>query len=227
MNFKQKLTAKILTMVMLIECIVSLGNMVMAVEDSTMKNNFSFKFSPEVDKTVVQEKDTVTMKLKLSDIDVGEEGINTFICKLKYDENFFEDVKISSQNDWSITYNNEKQNEDYGKIVAVILKSGVNDNQEIGTITFKIKSKLNVKSGEIKFTEVSTNNGTKVVNETDKSIRISIKETNKTSTNLDPNTSKGPLPQTSEKKVSFIIIFTILIITIVSVISYKKYKNNK
>lgn len=227
MNFKQKLTAKILIIMMLIECIVALGNMVMAVEDTTKQDDFSFKFTPEVDKTVVQEKDTVTMKLKLSDIDVGEEGINTFICKLKYDENFFEDVKISSQNSWSITYNNEKQNEDYGKIVAVILKSGVNDNQEIGTITFKIKSKLNVKSGEIKFTEVSTNNGTTIVNETDKSIRISIKETNKTNTNLGPNTSKGPLPQTSEKKASFIIIFTILIITIVSVISYKKYKNKK
>lgn len=235
MKLGQKLTAAILTIIILMGCIMALNNSVMAEEpDLTNKSDLSFKFDPEVNKTIVEEKDTVTIALKLKDINVGKEGINTFICKLKYDESFFEDVKISSKNNWSITYNNEKDNEEYGKMVAVILTSGVTDNQEIGDITFKVKSGVTTKFSEIEFTEISTNNGTEIVNEESKKIKIWIKEnqnipeeTNNTITNLVENTSKGPLPQTSEEKVSYILIFAIGITFIIAVISYKRYKKNK
>ena len=65
----------------------------------------SLKFTPTASTTNLKEGDEITITLNLSDIDMGEDGINSFGGKLVYDENIFEKVttsSFSSQNNWSI-----------------------------------------------------------------------------------------------------------------------------
>ena len=127
----------------------------------------SFKFDTIPNKMTAKNGDTIKIDLKLSEIDVGEEGINTFQCMLKYDEQVFEDIKVES--------NDKKSNTNYGKMLAVLLATGVTKNQEIGTVTLKIKDDVNVKSGDITFTEASSNDGKNIIPTSDKTVTIKIK----------------------------------------------------
>lgn len=156
----------------------------------------SFKFTPTASQTRVEAGDTVTISLKLSEIDAGEKGINTFKCTFLYDKNIFEDVSVSSKNNWSITYNDQEGNPQYGTLLAVLISTGVSDDQEIGTITLKVKEGTQGKTGEITFTSVSTNDGKTEISETDKVIRITVNGSADTGNTTDGNTQTGGNTQT-------------------------------
>ena len=71
----------------------------------------SLVFTPTPSSTKLNEGEEITITLELSEIKMGQDGINTFGGKLEYDENVFEKVTsddISSQNNWSIAYNDEE-----------------------------------------------------------------------------------------------------------------------
>ena len=66
---------------------------------------------------------------------MGQDGINTFGGKLEYDENVFEKITsddISSQNNWSIAYNDEETAKK-GTFLATI-NTGTSKNQVRGII---------------------------------------------------------------------------------------------
>jgi len=88
---------------------------------------------------------------------MGQDGINTFGGKLEYDENVFEKVTsddISSQNNWSIAYNDEETAKK-GTFLATI-NTGTSKNQVIGIIKLKVKTNLKSQDTEIKFTSLSS-----------------------------------------------------------------------
>ncbi len=158
--------------------------------------SFNFVVSPNT--TSAKYGDTITVSLKVADIDAGELGINTVECILQYDEEMFEDIQIQSKNNWSITYNDRKDNENYGKLLAVLLGTGITKDQEIGTISFKIKTNITAKSGNIAFTKVESNDGQNVIPTSDKTVTINIKDENNNSSgngednkddNVDVNTT--------------------------------------
>ena len=71
----------------------------------------SLVFTPTPSSTKLNEGEEITITLELSNIKMGQDGINTFGGKLEYDENVFEKITsddISSQNNWSIAYNDEE-----------------------------------------------------------------------------------------------------------------------
>ena len=138
----------------------------------------SFKFEPTISATKVDAGSTITINLKLSDIDAGEKGINTFKCTFLYNKDIFEDVSVSSKNNWSITYNNQEGNPQYGTLLAVLIATGVTNDQEIGTITLKVKEGTEGKNGEISFTSVSTNDGEVEIPETDKVLTVAVNDPN-------------------------------------------------
>jgi len=137
----------------------------------------SFKFSatPTSEVTNVEVGDTITIDLKISDIDAGQLGINTVQCIFLYDESVFELVSKSAKNNWSITYNDQQGNEQYGTLLAVLVESGVTEDQEIGQITLKVKDDAQGKTGKITFTEVFSNDGTNRITDTDKTIEVTVK----------------------------------------------------
>ncbi len=117
----------------------------------------SLVFTPTPSSTKLNEGEEITITLELSEIKMGQDGINTFGGKLEYDENVFEKVTsddISSQNNWSIVYNDEETAKK-GTFLATI-NTGTSKNQVIGIIKLKVKTNLKSQDTEIKFTSLSS-----------------------------------------------------------------------
>ena len=212
----------------------------------------SFKFNATADKTKVEPGDEVVITLKLSDINAGELGINTVEAILSYDSTVFEEVTQSnfkSLNNWSLTYNGE-ETEQKGKILGVIISSGVTEDQTIGTITLKVKEGAKDRTTTIKLTNIATNNGQDMIKETDKTIYIEIgteelknpvdnTDDKKNEIIIDTNTEKintqtniittddtkapNKIPQTGTVTY-FVIVMGIFVFAIVAFIGYRKYK---
>ena len=111
----------------------------------------SLVFTPTPSSTKLNEGEEITITLELSEIKMGQDGINTFGGKLEYDENVFEKVTsddISSQNNWSIAYNDEETAKK-GTFLATI-NTGTSKNQ------VKVKTNLKSQDTEIKFTSLSS-----------------------------------------------------------------------
>lgn len=126
--------------------------------DGTIDNTErSLVFTPTPSSTKLNEGEEITITLELSNIKMGQDGINTFGGKLEYDENVFEKVTsddISSQNNWSIAYNDEETAKK-GTFLATI-NTGTSKNQVIGIIKLKVKTNLKSQDTEIKFTGLSS-----------------------------------------------------------------------
>lgn len=126
-------------------------------DDTTDTTKRSLVFTPTPSSTKLNEGEEITITLELSEIKMGQDGINTFGGKLEYDENVFEKVTsddISSQNNWSIAYNDEETAKK-GTFLATI-NTGTSKNQVIGIIKLKIKTNLKSQDTEIKFTSLSS-----------------------------------------------------------------------
>lgn len=157
--------------------ILILGVMLLFITTNVKATN-SFKLNVTANKTSLKPGDTVEITLNVSDINVGEVGINTVEGTIEYDNEIFEDItasNIQSLNNWSLTYNSE-ETEYKGKILAVILQSGVTEKQDIGKITLKVKSDVKDTTTLIKIKNIASNDGNELINETDKEIKFEIKE---------------------------------------------------
>lgn len=126
-------------------------------DGTTDNTERSLVFTPTPSSTKLNEGEEITITLELSEIKMGQDGINTFGGKLEYDENVFEKVTsddISSQNNWSIAYNDEETAKK-GTFLATI-NTGTSKNQVIGIIKLKVKTNLKSQDTEIKFTSLSS-----------------------------------------------------------------------
>lgn len=140
-----------------------------------------------------------------------------------------------------MTYNQEAGAHEGNFLVSNII-AGVNAEQKIGEIKFKIKQDAKQGTTQIKFRNVTSNDGQNLVKESDKTITIKIiGETNNTNivtpinntnntpevpnvTNTNTNTVKSNLPYTGAN--DFIKVALVLLST-VSIIAYIKYQKIK
>lgn len=98
---------------------------------------------------------SVEVNLDLTNIDAGD-GINGISGTLSYDSSIFEDVSdsdISSNTNWSITYN-PAQNK-----IALYKNSKVNSNETVLTIKMKVKDTVNVSSTNVTLTSITATGG--------------------------------------------------------------------
>lgn len=126
-------------------------------DDTTDTTKRSLVFTPTPSSTKLNEGEEITITLELSEIKMGQDGINTFGGKLEYDENVFEKVTsddISSQNNWSIAYNDEETAKKWTFLATI--NTGTSKNQVIGIIKLKVKTNLKSQDTEIKFTSLSS-----------------------------------------------------------------------
>lgn len=207
----------------------------------------SFKFKVTANKTEAKAGDEIIVSMEISDIDMGELGINAIESVLDYDDKIFETVTredITVQNNWTMTYNQEAGAHSGNFLVSNII-AGVKQEQKIGEIKFKVRD--DVKQGtttEIKFKNVTSNDGQNLVKESDKKVTIKIiGETNNNivapieNTNNTPqvpnitinttpvnNVKKNDLPYTGTA--DFIKV-AIALVAVTSIIGYIKYKQIK
>ena len=147
-------------------------------------NAASFTFKAEANKTEAKPGDEIVISMGISNIDMGDLGINAIEGILDYDDEVFEKVSrddIGLQNNWTITYNEEAGAHEGNFLISNIV-AGIKTEQKIGEIRLKIRedAKANTET-EIKIKNITSNDGGTLVKETDKSIIIKIGE--KTGTN--------------------------------------------
>ena len=146
----------------------------------------SFKFETKLldddGLKVFKENDEVTINIKISDIKVGDLGMNTVEGILEYDEDIFEPVNTASfegKNGWSFVYN-EGATGQKGKFLGMVLSTGVKEEQEIAKLTLKVKGEVNksAQSTDIVIKNIKTNNGMEFIEEDNKIVQVTLNITN-------------------------------------------------
>ena len=123
---------KILTILMLV-------TIILGVNVYAASNTFKATVTPGT--ATLKPGEEITIAVDVSDINMGENGINALEGTIKYDSNIFESVtssNVQSFNNWSTTYNDETSSLN-GKFLAVNLTVGVKEDMKILSVKFKVK----------------------------------------------------------------------------------------
>ena len=121
--------------------------------------------------TTVPESTEFTITVKVSNLDVGTNGINGLTGYLKYDTDVFETISESSiegLNSWT-----PKFDETTGKI-SLTKSNFVTSTQEVFQITLKTKDGVSGKSGNVSFANISASNSETSITATDISTSITV-----------------------------------------------------
>ena len=121
--------------------------------------------------TTVPESTEFTITVKVSNLDVGTNGINGLTGYLKYDTDVFETISESSiegLNSWTIKFD-----ETTGKI-SLTKSNFVTSTQEVFQITLKTKSDISGKTGNVSFSNISASNSETSISATDISTSITV-----------------------------------------------------
>ena len=131
--------------------------------------NLSFNLITSPDEIRAKAGDTVTFDLSVADISVGEEGLNSIVGELNYNEALFENMEVqgiknanqqySGLADWEVELNKVKTSPLYGKFCIYTMREGITENQKIVKMTLKLKSDLKPQTTEIKFTNIESSDG--------------------------------------------------------------------
>lgn len=142
----------------------------MAIPASAL--SFTATMTPSA--TTVQESTEFTITVKVSNLDVGTNGINLLSGYLKYDTEVFETISESSiegLNSWSANFDATT-----GKI-SLTKNTFVTSTQEVFQITLKTKTGINGKSGTISYSNIIASNSESDISATDISTSIKIGST--------------------------------------------------
>lgn len=164
-----------------------------AMSITTTVNASSFLATMTPNRTVVAESNEVVVTIRVSNLDVGTTGINTFEGVLSYSPQIFETINsdsIEGNNGWQPTYNQEN-----GKIM--LYKQGfLNEDANIVQITFKTKTNVTGKTGDIRLSDIKASNTAETIEANSISTRITVgtqgSEDN-TNTNTNKNTNAQPV----------------------------------
>ena len=166
---------------------------------ASVVNALSFTASMTPSSTTVPESTEFTVSVKVANLDVGANGINSLSGYLQYDASIFEEIteaSIEGLNAWNPTYNAGNQ----GKI-TLIKSSFVKTEESVFQVTFKTKEGTSGKTGKIQFNNIVASNSANDITASDISITITIGEdtgvdgnsvqanvtTNNTNTNTNAN----------------------------------------
>ena len=121
----------------------------------------------------VQEATEFTVKVSVSNLDVGDNGINSLSGKLTYDADVFETISESSiegLNKWNAEF------DDATGVIKLTKNTFVKTSQEVFQIVFKTKSGVSGKSGAISFADIVALNSEEEISASPVSVSISVTE---------------------------------------------------
>lgn len=150
-------------------------------------NALSFTATMTPSATTVDESTEFTVTIKVSNLDVGTNGINSLKGYLKYDTEVFDTISESSiegLNSWTAKYDATT-----GKI-ELTKNTFVTSTQEVFQIAFKTKSGVSGKSGTISYSNIVASNSESDISATDISTSITV-GTASSSENTVQNISQG------------------------------------
>ena len=138
----------------------------------TYASSFKFTATPEI--IAVKPGDEVSVTLKISDIDAGNEGINVVETTLEYDNNYIDSIDFIDKNDWNSTYNSN-QGDLFGKLLYSKMVVGVKDDEEIGVLKIKIKENVDEFETQVKLKNVTSNDGYSLMDDGTKTVTLKYK----------------------------------------------------
>lgn len=121
--------------------------------------------------TNVQTSSEVVIKVKVSNLDVGDNGINTFTATLNCDSEVFEELtsdSVTGLNNWTASYTPDTSR------VTLFKTTFVNSDEELFQITLKTKSNVTKNSGTVSLKNIIVGNGDDEISATEVSTSISV-----------------------------------------------------
>lgn len=121
--------------------------------------------------TNVEQASEVVIKVKVANLNVGDNGINTFTGNINIDTEVFEPLapeNLSAFNNWVASYVQET-----GKI-TLFKTTFVNSDEELFQIKLKTKENITKNSGTIKIENIIVSNGEDEITASEVSTTISI-----------------------------------------------------
>ena len=202
----------------------------------------SFKAELSASSTSLKPGDEITLTLKVSDIKMGDDGINAVEGTIKYDTNVFEAItqtSITSESGWSTTYNGETSNSLNGKFLAVNLSAGTKEDTKILIVKLKVKQDVaKTTETQIDFVDVTSNDGVDLVNVGTKSVKLKVtvpeepkneikNEVKNIEVKPTENKATGTIPQTGVTPAMCITISVIAIVCVYIGIRYRSMRDVK
>ena len=152
---------------------------------TTSVSALSFTPTMYASSQTIPEQTEFIVTVKLSNLDVGQNGINSLTGNLTYDTTVLETISESSiegLNSWKVEYSEDT------KEIKAIKASFVNQEEQVFQITFKTKSGVTGKNANISFTSVNASNSESKIPAADISTTIKVgTETEPTSTPISIN----------------------------------------
>ncbi len=157
--------------------------------NANVVNASTLDFNASANKEELKPGDEVIITMSIDNINV-EKGINVIEAWLKYDDKIFENVEMQNVNGWEITYNTESGDR-YGKFLISKMVEGQTEKEDVGKIKLKVKNNIPKQETEIKISEITSNDGTQLIDEGERIIKFKINNTdddeNQNNTNTDKN----------------------------------------
>ena len=138
---------------------------------ATIANALSFTATITPSSTTVAESTEFTVQIKVSNLDVGPNGLNGLTGYFKYDNSVFETISESSiegMNSWDAEFNAEN-----GKI-TLTKTTFVKTEEVVLQVTLKTKAGVSGKSGTVKFTNILAKNSEEDIAASDISTTITV-----------------------------------------------------
>lgn len=148
--------------------------------------NDSFKTSLSTSSSTVKRGEEVTITISLKDISIesGEKGIGAYSANIEFDSSVLEFSKATGTDNWEAPFYQDKMivgNTNNGQVVKT--------NQDIGSITFKVKENATLGETTIKLAKFSGSSVANDIDVEDTTIKINVIDKNASGNNEDPNGS--------------------------------------
>ncbi len=220
--------------------------MIIAISFSVISQAMSFDFIPDPTEKVVYPGDTVEIKLNVKNIKDIEEGINTIVGFMDYEEEYFSSMEFEGNDKWGVTYNDRTKSDLYGKFAITTMRNGVKQDEKVATLTLKLKDNLQEGETEIHFTKLVSSDGENSIEEDNRTVRLIVRQkpagqTDDNTKEEQKDTPQGTTKQETKKnqtstgaktgdKILFfvgVIVVAILVWAIAFVVTKKKDKEDK
>ncbi len=159
------------------EVIVSLQQSLFHAQN-TERDELSFNFVANPTEKRVKAGETVTIAFSAENINAGENGINSIVGWLDYDQSVFDSMEFvgisNERNAWNVELNQIEGHKLFGKFCIYTLNEGTTENENIAKMTLKLKDNLKPMVTEIKFTKLASSDGNIEIEEQNRSVKLII-----------------------------------------------------
>ena len=155
--------------------------MILGISNYSQASSFNLDIS--ADKTEIEAGEEAEINIKLTNIDMGEKGINVVEGTLEYDKDVIENIQFEGIDEWKRTYNNE-EGKLKGKFLLDKMSEGIKEEESISSIKLKIKEDAKQGETQIKIKDIKSNDGESLVDTEDKVITLKISNTNEEKQNV-------------------------------------------